>query len=88
MEVKLKKIGINCWEVQKQPGMNARAIIYAKKELLDQIYRDQSLIQLIQSASLPKVVSPVVAMPDVHEGFGLPIGGVMATDGLVSSGAV
>jgi len=88
MEIKLKKIGINCWEVQKQPGMKAKAVVYAKKELLDQIYRDQSLTQLIQSASLPKVISPVVAMPDVHEGFGLPIGGVMATDGLVSSGAV
>jgi len=88
MEIKLKKIGINCWEFQKQPGMNARVIIYAKKELLDQIYHDQSLIQLIQSASLPKVFSPVVAMPDIHEGFGLPIGGVMATNGLVSSGAV
>jgi len=88
MEIKLKKFGINCWEVQKQPGMKAKAVVYAKKELLNQIYRDQSLIQLIQSASLPKVTSPVVAMPDVHEGFGLPIGGVMATDGLVSSGAV
>ncbi|MGB9706559.1 MAG: RtcB family protein [Microgenomates group bacterium] len=88
MEIKLKKIGVNCWQVQTQPEMRAEAIIYAKKELLDQIYRDQSLLQLIQSASLPKVISPVVAMPDVHEGFGLPIGGVMATDGLVSSGAV
>jgi len=88
MEVKLKKIGINLWEIPKQPEMKVKAVIYAKKELLDQIYRDQSLFQLIQSASLPKVISPVVAMPDIHEGFGLPIGGVMATDGLVSSGAV
>lgn len=88
MEIKLKKIGINCWQVPKQPGMKAEALIYAKKQLLNQIYHDQSLIQLVQSASLPKVISPVVAMPDVHEGFGLPIGGVMATDGLVSSGAV
>lgn len=88
MEIKLKKIGINCWQIPKQPGMKAEAIIFAKKELLKQIYRDQSLIQLIQSASLPKVISPVVAMPDVHEGFGLPIGGVMATEGIVSSGAV
>ena len=95
MEIKLKNIGINRWRVERLPagkaglpGMQAGTIIYAKKELLSQVYNDQSLIQLIQSASLPKVISPVVAMPDVHEGFGLPIGGVMATDGLVSSGAV
>ncbi|MGB9911258.1 MAG: RtcB family protein [Microgenomates group bacterium] len=88
MEIKLKKVGIHCWEIPQQKGMKVKAVIYAKKELLSQIYRDQSLNQLIDAASLPKVISPVIAMPDVHEGFGLPIGGVMATDGLVSAGAV
>lgn len=88
MEIKLKQIGINRWQIQKQPEMKAEVIIYAKKEILKQIYKDQSLIQLIQAASLPNVVSPVLAMPDVHEGFGLPIGGVMATLNLVSAGAV
>lgn len=88
MEIKLKKIGLNRWQIEKLPGMKAETVIYAKKELLDQVRKDRSLEQLVQSASLPKVISPVVAMPDVHEGFGLPIGGVMATDGLVSSGAV
>lgn len=88
MEIKLKNIGINRWQIEKIPGMKAEVVIYAKKELLDQVKKDQSLFQLVQSASLPKVISPIVAMPDIHEGFGLPIGGVMATDGLVSSGAV
>jgi tRNA-splicing ligase RtcB len=88
MEIKLKNIGINRWQVEKLPGMKAEAIIFAKQQLLAQVKKDQSLLQLVESASLPKVISPVVAMPDVHEGFGLPIGGVMATDGLVSSGAV
>lgn len=88
MEIKLKNIGTNRWQLERLPGMKADAIIFAKKELLEKVKEDRSLEQLVQSASLPKVISPLVAMPDVHEGFGLPIGGVMATDGLVSSGAV
>lgn len=88
MEIKLKNIGVNRWQVEQLSGMKAKVIIYVHKTLLNKIHQDRSLEQLVQSASLPKVISPVVAMPDVHEGFGLPIGGVMATDGLVSSGAV
>lgn len=88
MEIKLKNIGTNRWQIERLPGMKAEAVIYAKEELLEKVRQDRSLEQLIQSASLPQLVSPVVAMPDVHEGFGLPIGGVMATNGLVSSGAV
>ncbi len=88
MEIKLKNIGINRWQMEKLPEMKTEAIIFAKNEFLEKIYQDKSLEQLVQSACLPKVISPVVAMPDVHEGFGLPIGGVMATDGLISSGAV
>lgn len=88
MDINLKPIGVNQWKIEKLPGMKAEVVIYAKKNILNQVKNDESLTQLIQSASLPKVISPVVAMPDVHEGFGLPIGGVMATDGLVSSGAV
>lgn len=88
MEIKLRNIGLNRWQIEKILGMRAEVVIYAKKELLDQVRKDQSLLQLVQSASLPKIIPPIVAMPDIHEGFGLPIGGVMATDGLVSSGAV
>jgi len=88
MEIKLKNIGINRWQIERLPEMKADIVVYAKEELLEKVRKDRSLEQLVQSASLPKLISPVVAMPDVHEGFGLPIGGVMATDGLVSSGAV
>jgi len=88
MAIKLKKIGVNQWQLEKQPGMKAMAVVYAKEELLEQVKKDRSLKQLAQAACLPKLISPVVAMPDIHEGFGLPIGGVMATDGLISSGAV
>lgn len=88
MKIKLRNIGLNRWQIEKIPGMKAETVIYAKRELLEQVRNDRSLLQLTQAASLPNVVSPVVAMPDIHEGFGLPIGGVMATKGLVCCGAV
>lgn len=87
-EIKLKKVGVNKYQIQKLPGMKVEAIIYVKPEMLDQIKADLSLAQLAEAAMLPSVVSPVIGMPDIHEGFGLPIGGVMATEGLISVGAV
>ncbi|MBP8590992.1 RtcB family protein [Candidatus Shapirobacteria bacterium] len=68
--------------------MQAEVVIYASEKLLKPIQEDRSLEQLIAASCLPKVISPVLGMPDIHEGFGLPIGGVMATQGLVSAGAV
>lgn len=88
MELKLKRIGINKYQLEKIPGMQVEAVVYIKPEMLETIYRDRSLEQLAQSAMLPKLLSPVIAMPDVHEGYGIPVGGVMATDGLVSVGGV
>lgn len=88
MAIKLKQIGVNQWQIEKQPQMKVEAVIYVKKEMLEQVRGDLSLLQLIQTASLPNLVSPVVGMPDIHEGFGLPIGGIMAAKNLVSSGAV
>lgn len=86
--VRLKKIGVNKYEIEKIPGMKVRAIVYVKPKMLEQIKGDLSLLQLAEAAMLPDVISPVIAMPDVHQGFGLPIGGVMATKGLISVGAV
>lgn len=86
--MKLQNIGINKWQLEKIPGMKADAVVYVKKEILPQLQEDESLMQLAEAAMLPKVVSPVIGMPDIHQGFGLPIGGVMATQGLISCGAV
>ena len=88
MTANLKKIGINKYRLKKTPEMKADVIIYATESLIENINKDLSINQLAQAASLPKVISPVVAMPDVHQGFGLPIGGIMATKGLISVGAV
>jgi len=87
-EVNLKKIGINKYQIEKVPGMKADALIYLKPDMLKRVKDDLSLVQLIEAAMLPQVISPVIGMPDIHEGFGLPIGGVMATEGLISAGAV
>ena len=68
--------------------MKAEAIVYVKPEMISQIEQDLSLSQLAEAAMLPGVISPLIGMPDIHQGFGLPIGGVMATEGLISAGAV
>jgi tRNA-splicing ligase RtcB (3'-phosphate/5'-hydroxy nucleic acid ligase) len=87
-QLKLTKAGINKYKLSKIPSMKAEAYVYTTEKLLSHIKDDLSLQQLQEAASLPKVISPVIGMPDIHQGFGLPIGGVMATKGLISVGAV
>jgi tRNA-splicing ligase RtcB len=72
-------------------GMRSDALIYASEELLEAILGDLSIQQAINVASLPGIVGPSLAMPDIHQGYGFPIGGVAATDwesGVVSPGGV
>jgi tRNA-splicing ligase RtcB len=82
------KIENNTYKLQRQGGMKADVVVYANQKILSSLGEDLSLQQLQQASMLPKVVSPVIGMPDIHQGFGLPIGGVMATEGLISVGAV
>lgn len=88
MKIKYRNIGTNKWQLEKTSQMKVETVFYAKKEMLEDLSDDLSLEQLAEAASLPGVISPVIGMPDIHEGFGLPIGGVMATNGLISVGAV
>ncbi len=74
-----------------KPGMRTDALIYANEKLLRQILNDLSLEQAINVAFLPGIVGRSLAMPDIHQGYGFPIGGVAATDvrtGVVSPGGV
>ncbi|KKC30275.1 hypothetical protein CDSM653_00754 [Caldanaerobacter subterraneus subsp. pacificus DSM 12653] len=84
------KDGINKWRIPKFGKMRVDAVVYVNDSLKDLLRDDQSLRQLVNAASLPGVVEPVIGMPDIHEGFGLPIGGVMAIEekGVISAGAV
>jgi tRNA-splicing ligase RtcB len=72
-------------------GMRTHVVVYASGRLLDQIRKDRSLEQAMNVATLPGIVGPSLAMPDIHQGYGFPIGGVAATDwkeGVVSPGGV
>lgn len=71
--------------------MRVPARFYADEKLLKNIISDNSLQQLINTATLPGIVKYALAMPDIHQGYGFPIGGVVATelpDGIISPGGV
>lgn len=81
------------YEVPKsyRPDMRVPARFYADAELLTAITDDKSLGQLVNTATLPGTVKYALAMPDIHQGYGFPIGGVIATelpDGVISPGGV
>ena len=72
-------------------GMRVPARVFADRELLAAIAGEASLAQLVNVAALPGVFEAVLAMPDVHQGYGFPVGGVAAMelpDGVVSPGGV
>ena len=79
------------WRLEKTGDMRVPGIVYASHDLLPQAAGDRSLQQVANVATLPGIVDASYAMPDVHWGYGFPIGGVAATDvddGVVSPGGV
>src|SRR5215475_10376862 len=89
----LEKIDDYRWLIPKtyKAGMRTDAVIYANEQLLEAIKQDQSLEQTANVATLPGIVGKALAMPDIHQGYGFPIGGVAAMDwqdGVVSPGGV
>ena len=88
----LRKLDDYRWLVPRstKPGMLTDAVIYADERLLEQIVKDLSVEQAMNVAFLPGIVGRSLAMPDIHQGYGFPIGGVAATDlrkGVISPGA-
>ncbi|UCE70172.1 MAG: RtcB family protein [Flavobacteriaceae bacterium] len=82
-----------CWEIPSdfKPGMRVPARIIAEEALLDDILGDRSLQQLVNVTTLPGILKAAFVMPDVHEGYGFPIGGVAATafpHGAISPGGI
>src|SRR5687768_9670240 len=72
-------------------GMRVPARVFADDQLLAQMQRDRSLHQLANVATLPGVYGAVLGMPDMHEGYGFPVGGVAGTvlpDGVISPGGI
>src|SRR5205807_446183 len=89
----LRKLDDYRWLVPcaTKPGMRTDALIYADHRLLEQIVQDLSVEQAMNVAFLPGIVGRSLAMPDIHQGYGFPIGGVAATQlpkGVVSPGGV
>jgi tRNA-splicing ligase RtcB len=88
-----QRIDDELWElpVGTVPGMRVPARVFADAELLAAIEQDRSLEQLANVATLPGIVDAALAMPDIHQGYGFPVGGVAATsadDGVISPGGV
>ncbi|NMB34687.1 MAG: RtcB family protein [Firmicutes bacterium] len=91
MFLQIEKCGLNCYRIPRQGEMKVEARVYLNEFLYENYLEEESLEQLCDAASLPGVYRYVIGMPDIHSGYGLPIGGVMAMevpDGLISAGAV
>jgi tRNA-splicing ligase RtcB len=89
--VKLRQLDEYRWEIPREGKMRTRGLIFSSKEMLPAIQEDQSLQQVANVATLPGIVGPSLAMPDIHWGYGFAIGGVAAFDpeeGVVSPGGV
>jgi tRNA-splicing ligase RtcB len=88
-----RRVDDELWElpIGTVPGMRVPARVFADAELLAAIEQDRSLEQLANVATLPGIVDAALAMPDIHQGYGFPVGGVAATsaqDGVISPGGV
>lgn len=90
-EIKLRQIDEYRWEIPQEGRMRTRGLIFASREMLPKIREDKSLEQVANVATLPGIEGPSMAMPDIHWGYGFPIGGVAAfnlEEGVVSPGGV
>ena len=93
MKAAFRRLTPYLWELPKRArgDMRVPARIYADQEILDAAFEDRSAEQLINTTTLPGIVGYALAMPDIHQGYGFPIGGVAATrlpSGVISPGGV
>ncbi len=89
--MKIKKIAENIFEIEKEGKMNVPALVFASDKLFEKIKEDKTLEQVKNVAQLPGIVGHALVMPDAHQGYGLPIGGVAVFDlkkGIISPGGV
>lgn len=86
----LKKIAPGMYEVPKKEGMRVPGLLVANEKILEEIEIERPLEQVMNVAYLPGIVGYSIAMPDIHWGYGFPIGGVaaMEEDGVISPGGV
>jgi tRNA-splicing ligase RtcB len=89
----LQRLDEFLWEIPRayRGDMRVPGRVYTTERMLEQIVSDRSLEQLVNVATLPGIQKYAIAMPDVHEGYGFPIGGVAAVDavdGVISPGGI
>jgi len=92
-KVPLERIDRYTWRIPQKykPGMRVPGIVFADEDLLEKIKTDRTLDQCANVAHLPGIYKHSITLPDGHEGYGFPIGGVAATDyetGVISPGGV
>jgi tRNA-splicing ligase RtcB len=79
------------WQIEREGGMRVPGLVYASAALMRELREDPALGQVANVAHLPGIVRASLAMPDIHWGYGFPIGGIAAVDedeGVVSPGGV
>ncbi len=89
--MELQRIDENRWRIPREGKMRVEGVVYASEAMLEDLRGDQSLEQVVNVAHLPGIVRASLAMPDIHWGYGFPIGGVAAMDaeeGVISPGGV
>jgi len=90
-KVSLEKLTDYTWRIPQKSGMRVSGLVFADAELLEKMKIDRTLEQCTNVAYLPGIYKYSITLPDGHEGYGFPIGGVAATDyeeGVVSPGGV
>ncbi len=91
MRKDIKQAGEFVWDVEKTDNMNVPGRIYSSVELIGDVVKDNGIDQVKNVARLPGIVKASLAMPDIHWGYGFPIGGMAAFDwdkGVISPGGV
>ena len=89
--VKVQKVDEWRWLIPREGNMKTDGLVYSDEKMIKDIQKDQSLLQVANVATLPGIIGKSMAMPDIHWGYGFPIGGVAAFDmetGVVSPGGV
>ncbi len=89
--MELRRIAEHVWEIPRAGGMRVAGRIYASEKLMTELRSDPALQQVANVAHLPGIVGHALAMPDIHWGYGFPIGGVAAVDaddGAITPGGI
>ncbi|HEX6839639.1 MAG TPA: RtcB family protein, partial [Polyangia bacterium] len=89
--MKVRQLDEQRWEIAREGGMRVPGIVFASRAMMQRLHEDPALTQVANVAHLPGIVRASFAMPDIHWGYGFPIGGVAAVDeheGVVSPGGV